>query len=534
MFHSINAKDRIVKMCEETSEIHSEILQSGKFWKLAQSKSPAVRMAWYEVISTLCQYQAEIGVLESKQMEKIGSAIFNQLDDWTDVVLSTKVWDSMIRFTTNKNWTKHIDVEKKVLPKLLSVLEGKIRGHSNMLMYSYLLPFLSTLPKQNADFYATFFTCLKNGIANQKTATSPRGGLLKSSDSDKLAAAFFECSLFSLKFESENEEIVNVVLDRTKDFVNDVGLGCLASDNHENPQKSVLKCYANTLSTLKSKSEAPYVKDLWKHFGEICTKLNEISTDSNSTNNRIALDCLQLLIVSYQSEKRLQKGLAFASDDGNRLKSCQKTSSPEGLNRIVTQVASNTLKTVIFSDHPCDKDLDHVERQIKFLADLFNQNSDPKFYNQLVLAALGPTHESDKPVDQLLTSLMALLSNFKPLFGAYCDVLFALGPLVQSEQMEALLEENLAQLMTSEEYDLVDVLLKKMSVDCREVFLSMSTGHGKKTMPKIVEIFEQCLATPLLTSSTPSRFGMVTTILETAGKKTKFVLLMDDLNIVCF
>ena len=62
---------------------------------------------------------------------------------------------------------QYVDLDKKVLPKLYPVLEGKIRGSGstpNVVMYSYFLPFLSGYPETTDDFYRHFFASFAEGM----------------------------------------------------------------------------------------------------------------------------------------------------------------------------------------------------------------------------------------------------------------------------------------------------------------------------------------------------------------------------------
>ena len=166
----------------EASGLQAEIFDSGKFWKLAQCKNSAVKSYWFSLMGTLAKmFNAAESALSVKHKEKITSAVFNQLDDWTDPVLATKVWDAMVYLTAQPDWAQFIDVEKKVLAgKMYPILEGKIRGGQpvNGVIYSYFLPFLGGLPCHSDECYQQFFNSFAAGM-NQilfKNQKSPSKG----------------------------------------------------------------------------------------------------------------------------------------------------------------------------------------------------------------------------------------------------------------------------------------------------------------------------------------------------------------------
>ena len=86
----MDSTSKCPKVCEEAAVLHAEIFDSGKFWKLAQSKNAAVKGSWFALVGTLAKMINTFPPLSAKHKEKIASAVFNQLDDWTDPVLATR------------------------------------------------------------------------------------------------------------------------------------------------------------------------------------------------------------------------------------------------------------------------------------------------------------------------------------------------------------------------------------------------------------------------------------------------------------
>ena len=67
------------RLTPEASTLHSEILDSGKFWKLAQSKNSAVKGSWFNLTGVLAKSMGKFEAMSSKHKEKLASAVFNQV-----------------------------------------------------------------------------------------------------------------------------------------------------------------------------------------------------------------------------------------------------------------------------------------------------------------------------------------------------------------------------------------------------------------------------------------------------------------------
>ena len=84
----------------------------------------------------------------------------------------------MVYFTAQPGWEEHVsDMDKKVLSKVLPLLEGKaLRGGLpvNPIMFAYFLPFLSGYPDHSEDFYRQFFSSFASGINSVLSQERPK------------------------------------------------------------------------------------------------------------------------------------------------------------------------------------------------------------------------------------------------------------------------------------------------------------------------------------------------------------------------
>ena len=115
----------------------------------------------YSLLCTICKYcfepndanndesehpddSKQVLILSQKHLEKIASASLGRLDDISDSVLTSRIWDTALYLVIKyKNWSSLIDVEKRVVPKIFAALE---KPKYASVIYPSLLPLLSKLP----------------------------------------------------------------------------------------------------------------------------------------------------------------------------------------------------------------------------------------------------------------------------------------------------------------------------------------------------------------------------------------------------
>ncbi|XP_054829197.1 E3 ubiquitin-protein ligase listerin [Eublepharis macularius] len=178
------------------------LLSQNKFWKYGKHNSPQVRSAFFELISTLCQYIPESVKAEAS---RVCPAVLLSIDD-SDAVVCPALWEAVLHvLTTIEDCWIHVSSKKGVLPKLWIVLREGGRGLATII-YPNLLPFISKVPhditEPKLDFSRTFFTSIIQGMLSER-ATASR------SEGSAILQAFMECLRFTIlqNIGEEEEEI---------------------------------------------------------------------------------------------------------------------------------------------------------------------------------------------------------------------------------------------------------------------------------------------------------------------------------------
>ena len=149
------------------------ILENSKFLNFYKHKTPHIRSAWFETISSLLQYGSFL--IDEKLEKQLTSNIFNSIDE-TEPALLSHIWSCIILVQLKiENWNAHINIEKVLCPKLWNILRS---GSSPCVIYPHLLPFVSKFNKTNLPddklmtFYLTYFKNVNYGLVNAQLSRS--------------------------------------------------------------------------------------------------------------------------------------------------------------------------------------------------------------------------------------------------------------------------------------------------------------------------------------------------------------------------
>lgn len=141
------------------------LLDNPKFWSYHKHKTPAVRSAWFEVISTLLQYGT---FLIEKHQQQITTSVFQFMDE-TDPTVVTHIWSSVVLVQAKiPSWHTYLNFDKAVFPKLAKVLRTGASGNAAC-VFPHMLPLVSkftrdVLGEKMDKFQTLFFDGLNEGL----------------------------------------------------------------------------------------------------------------------------------------------------------------------------------------------------------------------------------------------------------------------------------------------------------------------------------------------------------------------------------
>lgn len=161
---------------EQSTDKNLTLIQSDRFWSLHKSKTPQIRSAFYEAISSLLQHGA---FLLADFEEKVTSTVFKAIDE-SDPALLSHVWTCIVLVQVKvTNWSQHINVNKMLLPKLWKILRTALYP---CVIYPNLLPLISKFnysmfpiveaENQLHNFYLRFFENMKHGLTTAQISKS--------------------------------------------------------------------------------------------------------------------------------------------------------------------------------------------------------------------------------------------------------------------------------------------------------------------------------------------------------------------------
>lgn len=196
---------------EKTIEIHNKILSSSQFWKLAKHDTPSIKIAFFNVLTSVMENAEKL--LQNEKKRTL-TTITNNLDETEPGILSA-VWESMlIAITKIDDWYLVVNIEKFVLPKLWHVLRSGGQCCAST-VYPNLLPFISQFSKLNVnidDLYMNFFDNMRQGFFVKSVQISR-------SETLAIASSFIECLRYSILINVGNTELCMRLLKEQLMFV---------------------------------------------------------------------------------------------------------------------------------------------------------------------------------------------------------------------------------------------------------------------------------------------------------------------------
>ncbi|KAM8975793.1 E3 ubiquitin-protein ligase listerin isoform 1-T1 [Pelodytes ibericus] len=182
-------------LCEKLAYL----LSQSKFWKYSKHKMPNIRSAFFELMSTLCQYLPAILISEAS---RLCPAVLLSIDDH-DAAVCPSLWEAVLyTVTTIEDCWDHVSAKKGVLPKLWSVLREGGQGLATVI-FPNLLPFISRVPQRfkepSLEFYNNFFCSLAQGLSSERATASP-------TECSAILSAYMECLRFAMQENAGEDE----------------------------------------------------------------------------------------------------------------------------------------------------------------------------------------------------------------------------------------------------------------------------------------------------------------------------------------
>lgn len=141
------------------------LLDNAKFWSYHKHKTPAVRSAWFEVISALLQFAP---YLVEQHQQQIATSAFQFMDE-TDPTVVTHIWSCIVLVQAKiPNWYSYLNFDKAVFPKLWKVLKSGSSGNAAC-VFPHMLPLVSkftreVLGEKMDKFQTLFFESINEGL----------------------------------------------------------------------------------------------------------------------------------------------------------------------------------------------------------------------------------------------------------------------------------------------------------------------------------------------------------------------------------
>ncbi|XP_072761402.1 E3 ubiquitin-protein ligase listerin [Anoplolepis gracilipes] len=184
---------------DKTLDIHEKILNNSKFWKLATHDAVPIKIAFFNVLTSIMENAEKL--LQSEKKKTL-TTIVNNLDESEPGILSA-VWESMLIATTKiDDWYLVINIDKFVLPKLWHILRSGGQCCAST-VYPNLLPFISQFSKLSIninDLYMNFFDNMRKGFLVKSVQMSR-------SETMAIAISFVECLRYSILTNVENIDL---------------------------------------------------------------------------------------------------------------------------------------------------------------------------------------------------------------------------------------------------------------------------------------------------------------------------------------
>lgn len=168
---------------QESAQKNWAIVGHEKFWSHHKSKTPQIRAAFFEALSSLLQNGTFL--LENFH-EQVTSIAFKAIDE-VDPALLSHIWTCIILVQVKiDNWCQYVNLNKMLFPKLWKILRSSFYP---CVIYPNLLPLVSKFNKkmlpddQLHTFYLKFFENINFGLRNVQMGKS---------ETSAVTSAYFE------------------------------------------------------------------------------------------------------------------------------------------------------------------------------------------------------------------------------------------------------------------------------------------------------------------------------------------------------
>ncbi|KAL7037401.1 hypothetical protein ACKWTF_009198 [Chironomus riparius] len=212
---------------EKSLERNSNLVAHDKFWSFHKNKSPYIRAAFFEALTSILQHSP---ILMKNLEPQLTSTVFKMLDESEPSVLS-HIWTSILLVQLKvEDWHSHININKMLLPKLWKILRTCLYP---CIIYPNLLPLVSKFNKtilpddQLQNFYLKFFENINEGLRTVQ---------LSKSELSTVASTYFEILQYIIiqiinDTEQNDEEKLIKVNSLIDDHIIAVIYWCINSDS---------------------------------------------------------------------------------------------------------------------------------------------------------------------------------------------------------------------------------------------------------------------------------------------------------------
>ncbi|CAK9795315.1 E3 ubiquitin-protein ligase listerin [Anthophora quadrimaculata] len=426
--YSVYLKKVPIQEIEKMVDIHNKITSSNKFWKLVKYDTLPVKIAFFNVLTSLIE---NASVLLQDEKKRTVTTIMNSLDE-TEPALLSAIWESMlVTITKIEDWYSVVNIEKLVLPKLWRVLRSGGQSCPSI-VHPNLLPFISQFPKLNVDphyLYMNFFSNMRQGFSVKSVQTSR-------SEMFAVTTSFAECLRYSVLLNINNRDLSSALL---KEQLMPAIEMCLKENG---PLKQILFSEITDLVRYWSKNRynegfeyySHLIKQFWQELDTLFNSLIDTSQNSETfntidTNNSQIEFLFTLKAVLVHGKKNLK--VKFSNPEENitiqpQVQNTENDIDPEFLSELknfvnsvcvkyFNQITENGAKKYVvylyklltcFESEELSKNLsEFLKTQIDF----------PSFYNSILRNLLREQSEETEHIIELtiieLFDLMKYMSE---------------------------------------------------------------------------------------------------------------------------
>ncbi|KAK9968251.1 hypothetical protein ABG768_002585 [Culter alburnus] len=373
---------------ELLNERLTQLITQSKFWKYSKHKSPQVRGAYFELITSMCEHTPQLIQAEAA---RACSAVLLSIDD-TDPMVLPPLWEAVLHILScvDNCWT-HVSARKGVMPKLWVLLKEGGRGLATSL-HPNLLPFISKLPAEvtqpDLEFSRTFLTSVIQGLSSERATSSP-------SESAAIIFAAMECLRFIMLQnagdEQEQRSIQNMLISEQLLPLIDRALGNPSLQTGPLfPQVSdMLLSWEKRTAGKEASTFQRLLSDFWESLSRLCTTCVDCEEAERTALEGIA-SLLQIMhnpnSASKQTKKKKTVKICFTDQEerGQGEEPQRETPAVEEQDRplrnghlldLVCQLAELNMAYVSKQDS---------ERHLRFLSQLLRVFPNPQVFQVLL------------------------------------------------------------------------------------------------------------------------------------------------------